>query len=131
MRRSGAVFAGSNSSVLASWALGSFGSYSTFACYLKSRLARRSRRSSDDFSPRFCYVESIQRFGVPKRPGHLDADTDVVSIFSYKPASLFQGLRDLVERKTRIRIPSRDRKREERRRPAGSALPKIELIEFS
>jgi len=97
----GAVFAGSNSSVLASWALGSFGSL----LYVRLLSQKADSQGGQGGPPtilvpvilfmalnRFNALGGAEATGVTLTPIPM-----LLAFFSYKPASLFQGLRDLVE----------------------------------
>ena len=97
----GAVFAGSNSSVLASWALGSFGSL----LYVRL-LSQKADSQGGQGGPPTILVPvilfmALNRFNASSRPKATGVTLTpipmLLAFFSYKPASLFQGLRDLVE----------------------------------
>ena len=96
----GAVFAGSNASVLASWALGSFGSL----LYVRLLSQKADSQGGQGGPPtilvpvalfmalnRFNALGGADFTGVTLTPIPM-----LLAFFSYKPASLFQGVRDLV-----------------------------------
>jgi ATP synthase protein I len=96
----GAVFAGSNASVLASWALGSFGSL----LYVRLLSQKADSQGGQGGPPtilvpvvlfmalnRFNVLGGADFTGVTLTPIPM-----LLAFFSYKPASLFQGMRDLV-----------------------------------
>ena len=96
----GAVFAGSNASVLASWALGSFGSL----LYVRLLSQKADSQGGQGGPPtilvpvvlflalnRFAALGGADFTGVTLTPIPM-----LLAFFSYKPASLFQGVRDLV-----------------------------------
>lgn len=96
----GAVFAGSNASVLASWALGSFGSL----LYVRL-LSQKADSQGGQGGPPTILVPVVLFMALNRFNALGGADFTGVTLtpipmllafFSYKPASLFQGVRDLV-----------------------------------
>jgi ATP synthase protein I len=96
----GAVFAGSNASVLASWALGSFGSL----LYVRL-LSQKADSQGGQGGPPTILVPVVLFMALNRFNALGGADFTGVTLtpipmllafFSYKPASLFQGMRDLV-----------------------------------
>ena len=96
----GAVFAGSNASVLASWALGSFGSL----LYVRL-LSQKADSQGGQGGPPTILVPVVLFIALNRFNALGGADFTGVTLtpipmllafFSYKPASLFQGVRDLV-----------------------------------
>lgn len=96
----GAVFAGSNASVLASWALGSFGSL----LYVRL-LSQKADSQGGQGGPPTILVPVVLFMALNRFNALGGADFTGITLtpipmllafFSYKPASLFQGVRDLV-----------------------------------
>ena len=96
----GAVFAASNASVLASWALGSFGSL----LYVRL-LSQKADSQGGQGGPPTILVPVVLFMALNRFNALGGADFTGVTLtpipmllafFSYKPASLFQGVRDLV-----------------------------------
>ena len=94
------MFAGSNASVLASWALGSFGSL----LYVRL-LSQKADSQGGQGGPPTILVPVVLFMALNRFNALGGADFTGVTLtpipmllafFSYKPASLFQGVRDLV-----------------------------------
>jgi ATP synthase protein I len=97
----GATFAGSSSSVLASWVLGSFGSL----LYVRLLSQKADSQGGQGGPPTilvpvvlFMALNRFNALGGTDLTGlTLSPIPMLLAFFSYKPASLFQGIRDLVE----------------------------------
>jgi ATP synthase protein I len=97
----GATFAGSSSSVLASWVLGSFGSL----LYVRLLSQKADSQGGQGGPPTilvpvvlFLALNRYNALGGTDLTGlTLSPIPMLLAFFSYKPASLFQGIRDLVE----------------------------------
>ena len=97
----GATFAGSSSSVLASWVLGSLGSL----LYVRLLSQKADSQGGQGGPPTilvpvvlFMALNRFNALGGTDLTGlTLSPIPMLLAFFSYKPASLFQGIRDLVE----------------------------------
>ena len=97
----GATFAGSSPSVLASWVLGSFGSL----LYVRLLSQKADSQGGQGGPPTilvpvvlFMALNRFNALGGTDLTGlTLSPIPMLLAFFSYKPASLFQGIRDLVE----------------------------------
>lgn len=96
----GAVFAGSNASVLASWALGSFGSLLYVRLLSKKADSQGGQGGPPTILVPVVLFMALNRFnalgGADFTGITLTPIPMLLAFFSYKPASLFQGVRDLV-----------------------------------
>ena len=97
----GATFAGSSPSVLASWVLGSFGSL----LYVRLLSQKADSQGGQGGPPTilvpvvlFMALNRFNALGGTDLTGlTLSPIPMLLAFFSYKPASLFQGIRDLIE----------------------------------